>query len=174
MAPDQENSPALAPDVSDTEDRDESQGLRIQVIGLHVAEEHFIVDILRVREIVRLGELVTTRVPHAHPYVLGVTNLRGKVVPVIDMGARLRLAPTVKTPAARMIVVEMGENGVGFTVDSVSEVLSLEAETLATPASAEPYVEGVTTLNGRILTLLNLEMLLAPPERNLGRRPSGE
>ena len=133
---------------------------RIQVIGLNLGEEHFIVDILNVREIVRFSELEITRVPHSHYYVLGVVNLRGKVVPVMDLGLRLQLSTKARDDKARLIVVEVGDSVVGFTVDAVSEVLRVPQDLIEPTTSQETYIVGVATVDEQIMTMLNLENLL--------------
>ena len=144
----------------DSEEGKESYVEYIQVIGLQVGGESFIIDILNVREIVRLRELEITRVPHAHFYILGVCNLRGKVVPVVDLGTRLGLHKVEAGRRSRMIVVEAGGRVVGFTVDAVSEVLRLPKEIIEPPASREEYVVGVATVEGQIMTMLDLEKVL--------------
>ena len=132
----------------------------IQVIGLEVAGERFIIDILHVREIVRFSELEITRVPYSHVYILGVVNLRGKVVPMVDLGRRLGLASSVRSRQARLVVVEISDRLVGFTVDAVSEVLRLHQSQIEPAASAEDYVTGTATVNHQIMTLLDLEKLI--------------
>lgn len=133
----------------------------IQVIGLEVANERFIIDILHVREIVRFSELEVTRVPHAHPYILGVVNLRGKVVPVVSLGTRLGLPSQGRSRQSRLVVVDIADRLMGFTVDAVSEVLRLSQDQIEPAAAAEEYVAGTATVNHQIMTLLDLGKLLA-------------
>ena len=154
-----------APPASAEEDELERLDLD-QVIGLNLGEEQFIVDILNVREIVRFNELEITRVPHSHYYVLGVVNLRGKVVPVVDLGLRLQLSIRERDNKARMIVVEIGESVIGFTVDSVSEVLRLPHNAIEPAATQEAYIVGVATVDGQIMTMLDLEQLLSEVVEN--------
>lgn len=135
----------------------------IQVIGLELDDERFVVDILNVREIVRFAELDITRVPHAHPFVLGVVNLRGKVVPMIDLGQRIGLDSLPKGNEARAIVVELKERLLGFTVDAVSEVLRLPKDQIQPSTSSEEYVLGVVMVGEQIMSLLDLEKLLLEP-----------
>lgn len=133
----------------------------IQVIGLELSGEHFIVDILNVREIVRLEELEITRVPHAHYYVLGVINLRGKVVPVVDLGLRMHMKSHQRDTRARLVVVEIDEKVVGFTVDAVSEVLRLPRNEIEASDGRATYAAGVAMVNDQIMTLLELSELFA-------------
>jgi purine-binding chemotaxis protein CheW len=130
----------------------------LQVIGLRLGDERFIVDIHYVREIVRATDLEITRVPHSHGYVLGVVNLRGKVVPVIDLARRLGMAAAAAGHQRRLIVAEFDDRRVGFTVEAVSEVLRLPAAAIAEPDAAEraDYVLGVVMVNGQIMCRLDL------------------
>lgn len=132
---------------------------QIQVIGLQLSDEHFVVDILNVREIVRFSELEITRVPHSHEYILGVTNLRGKVVPVVDLGICLGLAGE-RGGRTRTVVVEIGGQEIGFAVDAVSEVVLLSGEAIEPATSGEEYAVGITTVGERITTVLDLERTL--------------
>ena len=150
-------------DQAREEDVLENQVELIQVIGLKLAAESFIVDILNVSEIVRFNELEITRVPHAHDYVLGVVNLRGKVVPVVDLCQRLQLSSAERDHRARLIVVEIADHIVGFTVDAVSEVLSLPKNQIEPGAAGEDHVIGLATVNDQIMTMLDLEKILMPP-----------
>ncbi|MCC7261312.1 MAG: purine-binding chemotaxis protein CheW [Candidatus Latescibacteria bacterium] len=133
----------------------------IQVIGLEVTNERFIIDILHVREIVRFSELEITRVPHSHLYILGVVNLRGKVVPVVDLATRLGLQSQGRSRQSRLVVVDIADRLMGFTVDAVSEVLRLSQEQIEPSANTEEYVAGTATVNHQIMTLLDLGKLLA-------------
>lgn len=135
---------------------------KIQVIGLEIAGERFLIDILNVREIARFEGLEITRVPQSHPYILGVMNLRGKVVPVVDLAHRLGLRESGGRPT-RMIVVEMGDQLVGFTVDQVSQVLRLPENAIAPLAAKEDFVAGTATIDGRITTMLDLRKMFVAP-----------
>jgi purine-binding chemotaxis protein CheW len=101
-------------------------------------------------------------VPYSHPYILGVVNLRGKVVPMVDLGKRLELQSQERSSQVRLVVVDIRDRLVGFTVDAVSVVLRLSSEQIEPPAAtAEAYVVGTATVNHQIMTLLDLEKLLA-------------
>ena len=158
-----ENVGGLLPQATPSSGQEEQpveDGL-VQVIGLSLGEDHFIVDIRNVAEIVRLNELLITAVPRAHPYVIGVANLRGKVVPVIDLALRIGLC-TERGEDRRMLAVEIGDMIVGFTVDSVSQIQRLPRGALDLDANAarEEYIEGVATIDGQISTMLDLGKLL--------------
>lgn len=90
------------------------------LVGFTIADVHYAVDILRVREIIKPLEIVP--LPHAPPAVLGVADHRGEVVPVLDVRRRFGLAATDATRRTKWIVVELGSRTVGMVVDSVTEV----------------------------------------------------
>lgn len=132
-------------------------GEALQVIGLRVGREQFLVSILKVREIVRFDAAGVTRVPHSHPFVLGVANLRGKVVPVIDLATRLGL-PAAAVARCRLVVVESGAHVVGFAVEAVSEVRRLPLAALEELPVPDDLTVGIAKLNGRVAALLDLEL----------------
>jgi purine-binding chemotaxis protein CheW len=106
-----------------------------------------------------------TRVPNAPDYVEGVVNLRGKVIPVVDLRKRLGMASKEKDKNTRIIIVELSGKTVGFVVDAVREVLRIPKgvteppPTLTSGANAE-YITAVGKLDDRLLTLLDLEKVL--------------
>ncbi|MDF1555181.1 MAG: chemotaxis protein CheW [Deferrisomatales bacterium] len=139
----------------------------LQLVTFHVGDEEFGVDILTVREINRMMEI--TRVPHAPVFVEGVINLRGQVIPVVDLRTRFQLDAVEHDKSTRIVVVELSEKVVGFLVDSVSEVLRVPRD-LIEPAPPivgsidSEYIEGVVKLDDRLLILLDLQKLLSGGE----------
>ncbi len=136
----------------------------LQLVTFNIAEEEFGVDILTVQEIIRIMQI--TVVPRAPEFIEGVINLRGKVIPVIDMRKRFRLPPAKRDSRTRIIVMEFGQKIVGFLVDGVSEVLRISADTVEAPPAVvagigSEYIKGVGKLNDRLLILLDLDHLLA-------------
>ena len=136
----------------------------LQLVTFNIAEEEFGVDILSVQEIIRLMQITT--VPRAPACIEGVINLRGKVIPVIDMRKRFNLPAVERDSHTRIIVMEFGSSKiVGFLVDAVSEVLRIPANTVE-PAPAvvsgvgSEYIKGVGKLDDRLLILLDLDRLL--------------
>ncbi|MBI5017384.1 MAG: chemotaxis protein CheW [Deltaproteobacteria bacterium] len=135
----------------------------LQLVTFHVGQEEFGVDILDVREINRLMDI--TRVPHAPEFVEGVINLRGQVIPVVDLRRRFGLEAAGRDKNNRIVVLELGGKVVGFLVDSVSEVLRV-SKTLVEPPPAiaggidTDYIRGVVKLEDRLLVLLDLQRLL--------------
>ena len=139
-----------------------------QLVVFHLGVELYGVDIACVHEIVRMQTITT--VPRAPAFVEGVINLRGKVIPVIDLRHRFHLAAADHTRASRIVVVEIGDQVVGLVVDSVSEVLRI------TPALIEPpspvvagidseYLHGIARLPDRLVIVLDLHRVLAREER---------
>ncbi len=136
----------------------------LQLVTFSIGEEEFGVDILKVQEIIRTMEI--TKVPRAQDFVEGVINLRGKVIPIIDLRRRFGLVSKAHDKHTRIIVIEINNMIVGFVVDSVSEVLRIPAGTVEPPppvvAGVESeYISGVGKLQDRLLILLDLDKLLS-------------
>ena len=151
------------------DDTEEGSGVVLQLVSFQLGHEIFAIDILRVQEIIRLTEI--THVPNAPHYVEGVVNLRGKVIPIINLRARFGLCGTDPTKDTRVVVVEVGHMILGFIVDSVEEVIRLPKECIEPlpptgRGRADECQRGVGRVNGRLVMLLDLELLF-------GIRPSG-
>jgi Chemotaxis signal transduction protein len=136
----------------------------LQLVTFGIGDEEFGVDILRVQEIIRTMEI--TKVPRAQDFVEGVINLRGKVIPIIDLRRRFGLPSRKHDKHTRIIVIELYDIIVGFVVDSVSEVLRIPASTVETPPSVvsgveAEYIRGVGKLQDRLLILIDLDRLLS-------------
>jgi len=139
----------------------------LQLVTFHVGDEEFGVEILEVREINRMMEI--TRVPHAPDFVEGVINLRGQVIPVVDLRKRFGLGAIERDKNARIVVVELQDKVVGFLVDSVSEVLRVPRSVVEPPPPIvggidSEYIEAVVKLDDRLLILLDLQKLLTKNE----------
>jgi len=149
------------------EDRKEAQIL--QLVTFRLGNEEFSLDILRVQEIIRHMEL--TRVPRTPDFVEGVINLRGRVIPVLDLRKRFGLPAGEKTHETRIIVVDVDDKTVGFKVDAVSEVLRIPADTVEPPpplvtSIESDYIKGVGKLDGRLLILLDVAKILSRSEKD--------
>ena len=141
----------------------------IQLVTFKLGEEEFGVDILKVQEIIRMMPI--TKVPNAPEFVEGVINLRGKVIPVIDMRRRFGLEPSPRDSQTRIKVMDMQGQVVGFVVDAVSEVLRIPESTVDDPPAVvagigSEYMRGVGKLEDRLLILLDLDKLLSEKERS--------
>lgn len=145
------------------QDQAQTNGELLQLVGFHVGEEEFALDILRVQEIIRLPQL--TRVPNSPESLAGVMNLRGKIIPVIALRTRFGLEQIPPGKQARIVVVEVKGTVLGFIVDSVSEVLRIPVATVAAPPRLgrvqQEYVSGVGKLDRRLLILLDADRLLS-------------
>lgn len=137
---------------------------QLRLVSFNVGQECFAVDILSVQEINRMMAL--TQVPQSPPGVRGVINLRGRIVPVLDLRTRFGLEATEQNDASRIIVVEIQGSTVGFIVDEVHEVLRIDPGVVS-PAPAitngvdSTYIKGVAKLNDRLLILLDLNQLIS-------------
>ena len=141
-----------------------------QLVSFKIENEEFGVGIEEVQEIIRLPEI--TKVPKAPSFVEGVINLRGNVLPVIDLRKRFDLEATKKTNATRIVVVNVDNKTTGIIVDSVSEVLRLPKNAIEPPppivAGIEAkYLRGIGKLDDgkRLIILLNLNEILTVKEK---------
>jgi len=138
------------------------------LVCFRMGKETFGADIFAVREIVRVPEI--THVPGAPSFVLGVINLRGRIISVVDLGKRLGLSATAPGPSSRILVVNLNGVVVGFLVDAATEVLKLAEDAVEpTPevsaAVNANYLDGVGKVGGRLILLLDLEKVLSSSQR---------
>lgn len=139
----------------------------LQLVSFNIGEEEFGVDILKVQEINRMVEV--TRVPNTPEYIDGVINLRGKVIPIIDLRRRFGMDRKDKDKNTRIVVVELNGKVLGFVVDAVSEVLRIQKSVTEPPPpiiagiKAE-YITAIGKLENRLLILLDLERVLTTEE----------
>jgi purine-binding chemotaxis protein CheW len=136
----------------------------IQLVVFDLASEHYGVDISDVREIMRMQNI--TKVPGAVSYVEGVINLRGKVLPVLDLRKRLGLKVAEQTAESRIVVVDIADGEVGVIVDAVTEVLRVPNSAIEPPSSMvaqgnSDYLRGIAKLTDRLIILLDLNKLLS-------------
>ena len=135
----------------------------VQYVTCRLSGETYGIDVMQVQEVLRPSEIAP--VPGAAPYVLGIINLRGNVVTVIDTRQRFGLAPGEITDGSRIIITEISAQVVGILVDSVTEVVDVRAteiETAPSVGSTEVarYIQGVCNRDGELLILVDLEKLL--------------
>lgn len=141
-----------------------ARGVELQLVTFEVHGEEFAVDILAVQEINRMMEL--TRVPQSPPEVEGVINLRGKIIPVLDLRKRFNFNAGERSEHNRIIVVEVHSKVLGFIVDRVHEVLRIPSD-IVEPAPAmicsidSDFIAGVGKLKDRLLILLDLPKLFS-------------
>lgn len=138
-----------------------------QLVVFDLASEFYGVDIGDVREIIRMQTV--TRVPGAPPFVEGVINLRGKVVPVVDLRKRLHLQVAEETKESRIVVVDIGGRDVGVIVDGVTEVLRIPLSSVEPPTAMitnvdSDYLKGIAKLESKLIILLDLNKVLSTIE----------
>lgn len=142
-------------DIKTKQDYDEL----LQLVSFNLDEEEFGVDILKVREINKMLQI--TRVPNSPHYVEGVINLRGRIIPVVDLRAKVGLEKKSYNKDTRIIVVEIADKTIGFIVDKVSEVLRIPKNVTEAPPKLiagidSDYITAVGKLEDRLLILLDL------------------
>jgi purine-binding chemotaxis protein CheW len=135
----------------------------LHLVVFRLGREEYAVPIGLVREVVRVADI--TRVPHAPAHVRGVMNLRGRILPVVEIRSRLGLESAELTAASRVVVVEVNRRTVGLLVDAVAQVTRLGERLVATPpeevrSAGGEAVTGVARLGNRLLVLLDLARLL--------------
>ena len=140
-----------------------TNGDLLQLVTFEIGEEEFGIDILKVQEIIRT--MAITKVPNSPPHVEGVINLRGKVIPVIDLRSRFMMEYRQHDNQTRIIVVDLHRVVIGFVVDGVSEVLRIQSSTVEPPPPVvsgieSEYIKGVGKLDNRLLILLDLDKLI--------------
>ena len=134
-----------------------------EAISVRVGGQLFALDIMSVREI--RGWTASTPLPHAPPYVLGMINLRGLVLPVFDLAGRLGLAAGIPDASSVVVVVDVGDRQVGLVVEAVCDILIVGADMLQPApdvggAETRSLVQGVLTLKEGIVTILSLTDLV--------------
>lgn len=135
----------------------------VQLVVFKLGREEYGISILQVQEIKRMTDI--TRVPHTPDYITGVINLRGSVLPVIDLKKRLGLATQPYTDETRIVIIKVEEVSVGMIVDAVSEVLAIGHDNIEPPQTiigniGINYLSGVGKLENRLLILLNMEAII--------------
>lgn len=136
----------------------------IQVVTFHLGVEEFAIDILMVQEIIRIPEI--TLLPNAQDFVEGVINLRGRVLPVIDLGKKIGLPVKERSESSRIIVVEIHQNVLGCIVDKVNNVLRINPAIIdSRPSIAgspeENYISGIAKMPEHLLIVLDMNTVVS-------------
>lgn len=153
-------------DVKDL--KQQLSGELVQVVSFQLGTEEYGVDISQVQEIIRMVEI--THVPRAPHFMEGVINLRGQLIPIIDLRTRFGMERAAPTKSTRIVVTEIGTKRVGIVVDSVSEVLNIpldnieEAPEMIAGVGTE-YIQGVGKVNDRLIIMLDLTMVISNDEK---------
>lgn len=142
---------------------------QIQLVGVKLGDEEYAIDVLKINTIIRSIEI--TIVPRMESYILGVMNLRGKVVPVIDLRVRFNLAKNDFDKATRIIVVNINNENIGFVVDEVTEVMRIKRSMVEpTPplvgSIGQEYILGICKYDSRLIMLLDIDRVINESEAN--------
>lgn len=142
---------------------------QIQLVGVKLGDEEYAIDVLKISTIIRSIEI--TIVPRTESYILGVMNLRGKVVPVIDLRVRFNLAKNDFDKATRIIVVNINDENIGFVVDEVTEVMRIKRSMVEpTPplvgSISQEYILGICKYDSRLIMLLDIDRVINESEAN--------
>ncbi|PFG55668.1 purine-binding chemotaxis protein CheW [Vibrio sp. ES.051] len=147
--------------------KDASNDEVLQWVTFQLEEETYGINVMQVREVLRYTEIAP--VPGAPDYVLGIINLRGNVVTVIDTRSRFGLIEGEVTDNTRIIVIESERQVIGILVDSVAEVVYLRSSEIDTTPSvgtdeSAKFIQGVSNRDGKLLILVDLNKLLSDDE----------
>jgi purine-binding chemotaxis protein CheW len=138
-----------------------------QLVTFKLKDETYGINVMQVQEVLRVTEIAP--VPGAPPYVLGIINLRGNVVTVVDTRSRFGLPPTEIDDASRVVIIESEQQVVGILVDSVAEVVELrQSEIDIVPnvgnEDTSRYIQGVASRDDNLLIVVDLNKLLTEEE----------
>ena len=138
-----------------------------QFVTFNLGDEEYAIEILKVQEIIRM--IAITRVPNSPEFINGVINLRGKVIPVMDLGKRIGLIEKETNNDSRIIVVEIQHKIIGFIVDKVNIVLRINKNIIEpTPQMVgkieSEFINGIAKMENSLLILLDLEKIMEPAE----------
>ncbi len=140
----------------------------LQLVSFKLGEEEFGIDILKVQEIIKMHQL--TQMPNSPSFVDGVIDLRGRIIPVVNLRSRLNLPRKENDSHTRIVVVELKSKTVGFIVDEVNEVLRIPVDITEPPPEImggldSEFITSVGKLEDRLLILLDLEKILTEQEK---------
>lgn len=133
------------------------------VAVFHLGNERYGVEITAIQEIIQVGDVM--RIPNAPPYLEGVTNLRGRIIPVVNLRHRLGMPPTAHTEQTRIVVVMVDGASVGLVVDAVSQVMRIPQPDVDPPSVLvtlpdDDLVRGIAKTQDGLISLLNLRSLV--------------
>lgn len=168
-------SPSAPEDVSEAQiaARNEADATAskeaLQIVSFRLANEEYGVDIMRAQEIIVPGQI--TRMPEVPDFIVGLINLRGHVIPIVDLRKRFGLEVKENDEHTRIIVVNVANKTVGMVVDAVTEVLRIGADQIEPPPSStagidHDYIRGLVKLEDRLLILLNIEQILSRQQQD--------
>ena len=146
---------------------EENDDTIVQWVTFHLENEKYGIKVMQVQEVLRMTEIAP--VPGAPHYVIGIINLRGSVVTVIDTRRRFNLPDVETDDETRIVIVEANNNVVGILVDSVAEVVDLKVSEIETAPNvgndeSSKYIQGVSSREDELLILVDVNKLLSDEE----------
>lgn len=143
----------------------------VQLVSFMLAEEEYGVEVLKVREIIRMPAI--TRMPDTPPYVEGIINLRGTVIPIVSLRRRFNLMEHEQCAQTRIIIMDVAGSQIGFIVDAVSEVIRIRRGEIKPPPAlvlsggiGREYISGVVSHAERLLIILDIDRMFSDDERD--------
>jgi len=142
----------------------------IKVAEFTLGNEIYGIDVMRIKEIIPYLQI--TKVPQTPDFIEGIINLRGVVIPIVDMFKRFGLPPAQTTKETRIIVIEVGDKLIGLIVDSVSEILTLSKDVLE-PAPEmlrtsikKDYIKDIAKLDSKLIIIIDIDLIFSKEELN--------
>jgi purine-binding chemotaxis protein CheW len=156
---------------------DQGSAVISQLVSFRLSNEEYGVDIMKVQEIILPGAI--TLMPQVPAFIRGLINLRGHVIPIIDLRRRFSLPAAQDTEETRIIVVNITGRTIGMVVDAVNEVLRISSEQIEPPPSSvsgieQEYIMGLVKFDKKLLIMLNVDLLLTEDEKGMLVRESGK
>lgn len=147
-----------------------TESKRLEFLTFTLGDEHYGLDIMKVKEI--RGYEPVTKIANAPPFIKGVLNLRGDIVPIVDLRLKFAVGNAVYNEFTIVIMLHIGERIVGIVVDAVSDVVNIEADDIKPPpefgvAFDSQYLHGLAPINEHMIILLNIEKLISSQELGL-------
>lgn len=146
----------------------------MQLVVFKLANEEYGLPIMKVQEINKMTAI--TKLPNTPDFMEGIINLRGKIIPVIDLRKRFGLARAEDTDNTRIVVVDINSQTVGIVVDNVTEVLRLMSDAIEPPPPTfiidEKYIKGIGKVDERLVILLDIDRVLTEQEEILLKKDS--
>ena len=139
-----------------------------QIVSFRLASEEYGVNIMSVQEIILMGQI--TRMPEVPDYICGLINLRGHVIPIVDLRKRFRLDVAANDEHTRIIVVNVARKTIGMVVDGVDEVLRINSNQIESPPTSvagidQSYIRGLVKFEKKLLILLDIEKILVEEDQ---------
>lgn len=139
-----------------------------QFVGFKLGSEKYAIDIMAIEEILRMTEI--TPVPKAPEFIEGIVNIRGRVIPVVDLKKKLNIGTVTNSQTSRIIITNINNKKIGFLVDEVEEVLRIESGLIENaPALAvnidSNYINGVAKTDKGMIILLDINKIFSPYEQ---------